>query len=539
MKKVFNDLLKTLEKVQISEDNRQLIKRQLTKVDEGTCSKTYFNNVNSRFKKYKKFSFYLTILGIVISIYSVVITIYGSPFEWKREAIINKEKLINYEYAQEKASKGDYISAIEFIKTGLNVGLPDETGRFLLQRYMVFQALRNNFDTSDDLDFVEFLLRLNPKDYEARLNRAILYFFHADYKNSLEDCNYVITELGKVENLNRRQVQWLSDALSNASLSYTILGRFDSVNNCADKLFDLGRVYKIESIIAEAELQVGMIRKAESKYESATHNFETALRIFRKEKNQKGQFNALLELGKLHIDIGNHDQALSNLNEARQISKKMKSQRSEVLSLEYIGSALAKQCKFEEAISLYEDLYKIHSKTGDVQEIADILIHRGNLFLFTENFIESKKALDESVAILRGINSPINLAIALNSQGAAMIGLKYRNSNVPLLEAKEIFSKHNIIFGVLNCDLNMGIYQQDVLKQPEHAIKTFREILIKIPDSAGSFKAGVFGQLGLAFMEIEKLNEAKESLNEAITLSGNDECLKKQFRDDLAKLTNL
>lgn len=238
----------------------------------------------------------------------------------------------------------------------------------------------------------------------------------------------------------------VADAYLDMGISYGIRSKNDS----ALYYFSLG----YEKAVA-ANYQRGMGRsfsnagfaydRMDNKQE-AIKNYMQAIKIYKRIHFAKGINQCYMNIGALYFDLGQYKFAEYYFSESLKNYTLAKDEYGMGNAMYSLGNINRSLKKYAEARKYYIKSLEIHTKAGDLTRIALARMGLGRLDSDQGNYHEAIKNLEIAISLDREVENSYNESAALVSLAAAYTGLKdYRNAEKNALLAlnlgKEIGSK--------------------------------------------------------------------------------------------------
>ncbi len=190
---------------------------------------------------------------------------------------------------------------------------------------------------------------------------------------------------------------------------------------------------------------------------------DQALAISRKIGNKFKQATALLNIGIIHVDLGNYKLAKSNFEDAVLIAKELKNLNLLARAYGNTGAAYLGLEDYEKALENYNTTLHIFEKTNDKNGLANVYGNLGNLY-FTMSWDSINTDLDKSFHnfqksrdLFSQLKNDMGVAIAHMNMGVVLINKKqYEKALELLMMAKPVFEKNNSILYEAQCISSIG-----------------------------------------------------------------------------------
>ena len=230
---------------------------------------------------------------------------------------------------------------------------------------------------------------------------------------------------------------------------------------------------------ADRVVQLGLIEYEQANYEKAEACYRTALGVYDGAENAKGQGVVLAALGVLFRDQGRLEDAHEYLHQA-------------------IG---------------------FHHRTGDRFSEAAVLASLAVVFVFQGQIDEALERYQSALDIHRSLGARAREGVVLGSMGTALQTQGQLEESIPLLrEALGIHQEIGARTSEGNVLGNLGIVFQ-LQGQMEAAIEHYQLALAIHRETGARASEGIFlGNLGDALLHLDRVTEAREALEEAISI---------------------
>ncbi|MDX6693171.1 MAG: eukaryotic-like serine/threonine-protein kinase [Blastocatellia bacterium] len=202
-----------------------------------------------------------------------------------------------------------------------------------------------------------------------------------------------LAQTNGMENLTARGI---------VDLGNTFLSRGDYAE--ADKYFkqalDFAQRYKARRNEARALLSLGSLRVQQSNPDEAVRYIEQALPFYQQGNYRKESSQALMLLGRAYQAKGNYEAALHTYQEQLQAAERVDDPLQKSLSHEGIGTVLAQQERYPEALSHFEERYALTKMLGDQKSIPYVLMERANVMWQLGRYDDADEALRQALALV-------------------------------------------------------------------------------------------------------------------------------------------
>lgn len=232
----------------------------------------------------------------------------------------------------------------------------------------------------------------------------------------------------------------------------------------AKQMRDIAEMYKIDSIIPLAYLDMAMTHGIKSHYDSsmyyfskglklakeknvpiqearayvgigytydrldnpkaAIENYKLALKIFKKLNHQRGLNQAHINLGSIYFDLSEYKIAETYFMQVLKSYEKMKDQAGIAYGNFILGNTSRALNKDDEAYNYYIKSLSIREKLGDTNGIALANFGLGELYLKQKKYSEAEKVLLIAVKNNLALDNTYQETVAMTSLAKAYVGLK-------------------------------------------------------------------------------------------------------------------
>jgi tetratricopeptide (TPR) repeat protein len=195
-----------------------------------------------------------------------------------------------------------------------------------------------------------------------------------------------------IENQATKGLIWLGN-------SYLLLGEYDEADKYYKQALELAQRDNGRLNQAWASVQLGSLRSQQRKNDEAVYYVEQALPFYRKGNYHKWLSQALQLLARIHRNQGEYEDALRAFRELLELAEQV-SDQSQVADLhQEIGSVLNAEEQYPEALSHFEESYRIKQSLDAKVPFGYALVVRTEALLLLGRFEEARRALDEAAAI--------------------------------------------------------------------------------------------------------------------------------------------
>ena len=187
--------------------------------------------------------------------------------------------------------------------------------------------------------------------------------------------------------------------LSQAGFVYYSWGKYDKAIRNFEEALAIDRKLKQEDKISIRLNNIGVVYEAWGQYDKAIKNYEQTLAIVRKLKQEDKIAGILNNIGMIYGNWGQYDKAIKYYEQALAIDKKLGKEADIAISLSNIGIVYEKCGQYYNAIKYYEQALSISKKLGKESAIAIVLNNIGTVYYELKNYSKAITNFEESVEI--------------------------------------------------------------------------------------------------------------------------------------------
>ena len=365
----------------------------------------------------------------------------------------------------------DYAKAISSYENLAKVS-PDNTD--------ILSALAKLYEDSGALDkaraYYTKVLEADPKSADVLLALGRVAIESGDAKGGLDPLNRSLSL--SIETGNDEEKAAVLQAIG---IDYSILNKPDDALQNYRQSLDIKRRLGEKTGIANSLEQIAQVQASQGKPDEALKNFNEAMRVRREIGDKAGLGNVLIDLGDFYNGRGQYDQALPLFKESLQIQRDVGNESNQGLALNNIGNTYLAKGDYENARIYFEQALTIRQKFNVPSDIADTLHNLAETSTKTGHYDQAMTEYLHALDLRRGAGDKRGAAIEAYSLGT--------------------------VFGF------QGRYGAAVNSKGE-ALKSFREL-----QERGFWLAEMLSGYGEALAQIGKSEEARKSLNEALSLA--------------------
>jgi tetratricopeptide (TPR) repeat protein len=149
-------------------------------------------------------------------------------------------------------------------------------------------------------------------------------------------------------------------------------------------------------------------RIRQGRFGDALSHAQQALRLCRDLEHQYGQAHSLNSVGWCHAQLGSFQEALTCCREALAIYRGLRPRhiRGEAVTLDSLGYAHHHLGNHAAAIASYQEAIDLLGDTGDPADLAEFLIHLGDVHQSADDHEAARRAWQQGLAIVDGLQHP-------------------------------------------------------------------------------------------------------------------------------------
>jgi tetratricopeptide (TPR) repeat protein len=173
------------------------------------------------------------------------------------------------------------------------------------------------------------------------------------------------------------------------------------------------------------------LRSQQHSTDEALRYIEQALPFYRKGGYRKYLAQGLTLLARVYSDKGDYEAALRAFEEQLQLAKQVGDLSQVALLQGEIGSVLAVQEKYPEALQYFDESYQVNKSLNAEFSVGYALMHRGNVLWQIGLDEEARTALDQASAIAErpnGSNKELSAEIKMSKARLELSLLHFRES---------------------------------------------------------------------------------------------------------------
>jgi len=238
----------------------------------------------------------------------------------------------------------------------------------------------------DDSLKMQAYIRLEESSYRTDLNRAL------DYITKAEELATAL-EIPEKE----AEISWRK------SFVLTELKLFDKARAACEKALEIFSGLKMESWIADVEMQLGSLSKLEAKNAEATRHYLMALALARKIDDRHKEAIIYNYLGGLYKAQRQFDKALSNYERALALVRELDVKRGISACLTNIADTYNEMKQYGKALLYHRQALEIKRETGDTLGEARVLNSLGVVYNNLNKPAAAKASFQQALPLARQV----------------------------------------------------------------------------------------------------------------------------------------
>ena len=152
---------------------------------------------------------------------------------------------------------------------------------------------------------------------------------------------------------------------------------------------------------------------------ASQRHLDHALSLARKKDYQRGEYDALTQLGLLQWHAGDYPAAQGLMEQALQLVEQAGDARQEIYLRNNLGVIAKAQSQFVMALNRYEQAQRIARKIGNRSGEAVALNNMGSACLVSGDFVQAGVYAEQAARIFADINEPVQRGFALTNRAEA------------------------------------------------------------------------------------------------------------------------
>ena len=334
-----------------------------------------------------------------------------------------------------------------------------------------------------------------------------------------------LTELGRLAaRLAPAAAQQAQVAVRGARLEID-LGDYAAAGRCADAALaalaeaavDDGpaMAVKVDALLVQARALVFAGQAA-----AARPPLDQALALARAQGYQRGESNAMSQLGLLHWRAGDYAAADDWLERAVQLIRQLGDARRQLDILNNLGVVAKARARYAQALAHYEAAWDVARRIGDRSGQAMLLNNMGSVCLECGDFFQAGLHTEQAAHIYRDLQEPAQQGFALLNRAEAHRGLgQYAPALALAQQARDLLRDSGNRRGEAIVLDNLGLI---ALAQGEHAAALeAAAAALRVAREIGSraLEAGVLRHQGRMLTAAGQAAQARATLDAALALA--------------------
>jgi CHAT domain-containing protein/tetratricopeptide (TPR) repeat protein len=323
-----------------------------------------------------------------------------------------------YSEGKDYRNSGDYQKSIESFKTAISlskeINSPEHELKCLRQTSINFLEL-NDFQEFFALNKEALSLTQkikNQKDEGICLNNIGVYFWKiANYSEALKYYEKALEIAQKINNLQNE-----ADVLTNISIYYADLGNFEKSIELLLKVLKIDQQTGLTDKIPMDLNNIGIAYRRKAILTDDNNDFNMALRYFddclnlvRINSKIKIEIKALNNIGSVYSQQNKNYEALKYFEAAYKKAEKTDDIEEMSIILNNIGIVHSNQGDYEQSAKYFQKAIDFALEIKGGQTLWEAFFEIGNSFKKQSKFIEAKEKYENSITIIEGVRSTIEL----------------------------------------------------------------------------------------------------------------------------------
>lgn len=233
-----------------------------------------------------------------------------------------------------------------------------------------------------------------PQQIKTLLQLAGVYYSAGETLRA-EEYSTQAMKLAAAEQLDNLTTTGLID-IGNA---FFLRGEYGEAEKRFDQALQIAKTNKGRRGEARALLSLGSLRVQQGDGARALAYLEPALAYYRQGNFRRETLQALLLLGYANEQQGNNEAAFESFNEQLQLATQLNDMAQVAHTHAAIGLLLSHQERFTEALTHYDESYKINKSLGLDPKTGYDLVNKGNLLWQLGRYAEAREALTQAFEV--------------------------------------------------------------------------------------------------------------------------------------------
>lgn len=223
------------------------------------------------------------------------------------------------------------------------------------------------------------------------------------------------------------------------SNTFIVAGDAAQAQQYSQQAMQLAQASGMENLTTAGLIDIGNAYLIKGNFTEAEKNFSEALRLAQMYKGKLNEARALLSLGSLRSQQGDPDGARDFVQRALQFYQLGGYRKQNSQAYAILGRADERMGDYEAAQHAFEQQLQATLQVGDLQSAAVAHEGLGSVYLFTQRFPEALSQFDEQYKIVKSLNNKLSMGYAAANRGWALWQLgRYEEAQSALSEALTI-----------------------------------------------------------------------------------------------------
>lgn len=233
-------------------------------------------------------------------------------------------------------------------------------------------------------------------------------------------------------------------------------GNFDKALGLLEEVMTESLKKNVET--ARVLQRKGWIEMSQGKYDRAIEDLSEALKICKKNGDEKDKADIYHALGTIHLRKSAYDEALSNLEKSLKTRKERGDLEGQASSLSNMGIVYLRKGDVDKASEFFQESLQILEKIGDKCLISKALLNIGTIYLKEGEIEKAYQRYEDSNNMFKEIGHAKGLSISLNNIGNYYLMRDDLESALEHYDHSLKISKHNNFkYGMALAHSNLGV----------------------------------------------------------------------------------
>jgi CHAT domain-containing protein/Tfp pilus assembly protein PilF len=286
-----------------------------------------------------------------------------------------------------------------------------------------------------------------------------------------------ITDTGKRKEFLRRHKLFRASVVPelNAETQREFRVNTNRAQALAETAVLIARQIRKDELLAPSYRMLGNVTTAAGDYQAAIPEYEEALELFERLRDDEGVARTLTAVIQPHIMLGNYDRAFAAANRAQKLFVQLKDERRLARLENNIGNIFHRQDRFDEALEHYEHAYRRLLPYDDSEELIISLNNMSMCLISMNDFAQALATYNRAKELLANKDLPlIHLITDYNIAYLYYLRGDYRRAIEMLKSARIAGEKIDYSYLVALClldlsdiyvELNLSAEAQEVAEQ--------------------------------------------------------------------------